>query len=199
MKTRKLHKLIGLVLVLPMLGWTITGIVFFVKPGYQGAFEQLSIKNYPLSQSLTIRPQENWQEVKVVKTILGDHLLVKANNKSAHLEPVSLLAKPEPTPLQFKALLNDAFSQNEARYGEIERVNGLSVQTSTGVEVTLDWNSLRLSQKGQDTQLINLLYQVHYLQWTPYKGLNQVLGIFGLVLLISLTLLGVRIYFKPGA
>jgi hypothetical protein len=199
MKTRKLHKLIGLVLVLPMLGWTITGIVFFVKPGYQGAFEQLSIKSYPLSQSLTITPQGNWQEVKVVKTILGDHLLVKTNNKSAHLDPLSLLAKSEPTPLQFEALLNDAFSQNEARYGEIERVNGLSVQTSTGVEVTLDWNSLRLSQKGQDTQLINLLYQIHYLQWTPYKGLNQVLGMFGLVLLISLTLLGVRVYFKPGA
>jgi hypothetical protein len=64
------------------------------------------------------------------------------------------------------------------------------------VKVTLNWNNLKLSQTGQDTQLINLLYQVHYLQWTPYKELNQVLGIFGLILLISLTVLGVRIYIK---
>ncbi|ASP47580.1 PepSY domain-containing protein [Cognaticolwellia beringensis] len=195
-KSRKLHKLIGLVLVLPMLGWTLTGLVFFIKPGYQGAYEQLSVKKYPLSQSLTITPEENWQEIKLVKTVLGQHLLVKTNNKSEHVDPVTMLVKPEPTTLQFTTLLNDAFAINKARYGEIVSTNGLSARTSTGVDVTLHWNSLRLSQTGQDTQLINLLYQVHYLQWTPFEALNQILGIFGLVLLISLTFLGVRIYIK---
>jgi len=131
-----------------------------------------------------------------VQTVLGKHLLVKANNKSEHLDPVSLSAKAEPTTLQLTTLLNDAFASNKARYGEIVSTNGLSAQTNTGVEVTLNWNNLRLSQTGQDTQFINLLYQVHYLQWTPFKGLNQVLGIFGLVLLISLTFLGVRLYIK---
>jgi uncharacterized iron-regulated membrane protein len=197
MKSRKLHKLIGLTLVLPMLGWTLTGLVFFIKPGYQGAYEQLSVKNHPLSQVLTVTPKKNWQEVRLVNTILGAHLLVKSSHKVEHLDPVSLLDKPAPTKSQFKALLNDAFSDNKARYGDIEHIDGLSAQTSTGVKVTLDWQTLKLNQTGQDTQLINLLYQVHYLQWTPFKGINQVLGIFGLLLLISLTVLGVRLYIKP--
>ncbi|MBA6328153.1 PepSY domain-containing protein [Colwellia sp. MB02u-6] len=197
MKSRKLHKLIGLTLVLPMLGWTLTGLVFFIKPGYQEAYEQLSVKRHPLSQVLTVAPKKNWQEVRLVNTILGAHLLVKSSHKVEHLDPVSQLAKPAPTNLQFKALLNDAFSDNKARYGDIEHVNGLSAQTSTGVEVTLDWQTLKLSQTGQDTKLINLLYQVHYLQWTPFKGINQLLGVIGLLLLISLTVLGVRLYMKP--
>ena len=196
MKSRKLHKLIGLILVLPMLGWTFTGLVFFIKPGYQGAYEQLSVKTYPLSQPITIIPQDNWQEVRVVKTVLGEHLIVKANNKGQHLDPTTLLAMPEPTTLQFETLINDAFTDNQARYGDIISTDGLTAKTNTGVEVVLNWSSLRLSQQGQDTQLINLLYQVHYLQWTPFKELNQVVGIFGLILLISLTVLGVRIYLK---
>tara|TARA_R110000737_G_scaffold123766_1_gene155865 strand:- start:17969 stop:18562 length:594 start_codon:yes stop_codon:yes gene_type:complete len=196
MKSRKLHKLIGLILVLPMLGWTLTGLVFFIKPGYQGAYEQLSVKKYPLSQAIIFTPQENWQEVRLVKTILGEHLLIKSNSKSQHLDPLTLLVKPKPTSAQFKTLLSDALVSNKARYGEIESINDLSAQTTTGVKVTLDWHSLRLSQQGQDTHLINLLYQVHYLQWTPFKELNQVLGIFGLILLISITLLGVRLYIK---
>lgn len=198
-KSRKLHKIIGLILVLPMLGWTFTGLVFFIKPGYQGAYQQLSVKKYPLNQPIALTPQDNWQKISVVKTVLGDHLLVQANNKSEHLDLSSLLAMPEPTTVEFKALLNDAFTNNQARYGEIVSTDGLTAKTSTGVKVTLNWKSLTLSQQGQDTKLINLLYQVHYLQWTPWKEFNQALGILGLVLLISLTILGVRLYVKQRA
>ena len=179
-----------------MLGWTITGVIFFIKPGYQGAYEQLSIKTYPLSDSIVVRPKSDWQEMKLVSTILGDHLLVKTKNKTKHLDPNSLLPKLEPSETQFKALLLDAFSRNSERYGEVVTLDGLSAQTNTGVEIKLDWNNLRLSQKGQDTELINLLYKVHYLQWTPSKNFNQFLGILGLILLALLTVLGVRIYLR---
>ncbi len=195
-KSRKLHKIIGLILVLPMLGWTITGIIFFIKPGYQGAYEQLSIKTYPLNESIALQPKRDWKEMKLVSTILGDHLLVKSNNKTEHLDPNSLLLKPAPSEAEFKALLLDAFTGNSERYGDVINLDGLSAQTNTGVEIKLDWNNLRLSQKGQDTQLINLLYKVHYLQWTSHKGVDQVLGVLGLILLILLTILGVRLYLK---
>ena len=179
-----------------MLGWTITGIIFFIKPGYQGAYEQLSVKTYPLSDSIVVRPNNEWQEIKLVTSILGDHLLVKSNNKTEHLDPNSLLLKPTPSEAEFKALLLDAFTGNSERYGDVIKLDGLSAQTNTGVEIKLDWNNLRLSQKGQDTQLINLLYKVHYLQWTSHKGVDQVLGVLGLILLILLTILGVRLYLK---
>lgn len=196
MKSRKLHKIIGLILVLPMLGWTITGVVFFIKPGYQAAYEQLAVKTYVLDDSLVIKPKHHWQEVKLVKTILGVHLLVKSHNKTEHLDAVSLNPKVLPSEVQFKQLLTDAFTGNNIRYGEIESIKGLSAKTNTGIEVKLDWNNLKLSQKGQDTHLINLLYKVHYLQWTPHKALNQVLGVFGLILLMLLTALGIKLYIK---
>lgn len=195
-KSRKLHKIIGLILVLPMLGWTMTGIIFFIKPGYQGAYEQLAVKRYSLNESIAVQPKSDWQEMKLVSTILGDHLLVKTKGTAKHLDPNSLLPKLEPSETQFKALLADAFSHNSERYGDVVALDGLSAKTNTGVEIKLDWNNLRLSQKGQDTELINLLYKVHYLQWTSHKGVDQVLGMLGLILLILLTILGVRLYLK---
>ncbi len=195
-KSRKLHKITGLILVLPMLAWTITGLIFFIKPGYQGAYEQLSIKTYPLSASLVVIPKKEWREVRLIHSILGEHLLVKLDNKTVHLDPVSLAVKAIPSEQELKTLLRDAFSRNSERYGDILRVNGLSAKTTTGVEVKLDWANLRLSQSGQDTQLINQLYKIHYLQWTGHKTVDQFLGVLGLILLISLTLLGVRLYIK---
>ena len=196
MKSRKLHKIIGLILLLPMLGWTVTGLVFFIKPGYQAAYQQLSVKQYPLNQTLALTPQAHWQEAKLVTTILGDHLLVKTDSGRLHLDPMTLTEQASPSEQAFKNLLNDAFTRDNKRYGEIVSVEGLSATTNTGDEVTLNWQTLRLSQKGQDTALINLLYQVHYLQWTPSKSVNQVLGILGLILLFLLSMLGLRIYIK---
>ena len=196
MKSRRIHRLIGLILVLPMLGWTITGLIFFIKPGYKDAYEQLAVKTYPLDRPFTVNPNNNWEEVRLIKTILGYHLLVKANGQVKHLDPVSLKVKSNPTQSQYKTLVEDAFSNNIERYGDVVSIDGSSAQTSTGVYVTLDWSSLRLSQKGNDTKLINLFYKVHYLQWSPYKGVNQVLGIMGLLLLITLTMFGVRLYVK---
>jgi len=198
-KSRKLHKITGLILVLPMLAWTITGLIFFIKPGYQGAYEQLSIKTYPLSASLVVTPKKEWREVRLIHSILGEHLLVKLDNKTVHLDPVSLAVKATPSEQELKKLLRDAFSRNSERYGDILSVNGLAVKTTTNVAVTLDWNTLRLSQSGQDTQLINQLYKIHYLQWSGQKTVDQFLGIFGLILLISLTLLGIRLYVKQRA
>lgn len=195
-KSRKLHKITGLILVLPMLAWTITGLIFFIKPGYQGAYEQLSIKTYPLSASLVVIPKKEWREVRLIHSILGEHLLVKLDNKTVHLDPVSLAVKAIPSEQELKTLLRDAFSRNSERYGDILSVNGLAVKTTTNVAVTLDWSTLRLSQSGQDTQLINQLYKIHYLQWTGHKTVDQFLGVLGLILLISLTLLGVRLYIK---
>jgi len=194
-KSNKLHKIIGLILVLPMLGWTITGMIFFIKPGYQAAYESLAIKTYPLNDSFMISPKSDWQKVSLVNTILGKHLLVKTTDKTMHLAPESLVDQAPPSEQAFKILLRDAFNGSD-RYGDIVSVNGLSAKTSTGVEIKLDWKNLSLSQKGQDTELINLLYKIHYLQWTGHKVLDQCLGILGLILLITLTVLGVRLYVK---
>ena len=35
MGTRRAHRMLGLILLLPICGWAVTGFVFFIKPGYE--------------------------------------------------------------------------------------------------------------------------------------------------------------------
>ena len=54
MTLRKLHRLVGIVMLLPFVGWAITGAIFFIKPGYGGAYEALAIKTYPIETTVTL-------------------------------------------------------------------------------------------------------------------------------------------------
>jgi hypothetical protein len=196
MRGRRIHRILGLALLLPILGWAATGLVFFLKPGYEAAYARLPLKTYPLDQSVTIAENRAWEEVRLVKTILGLHLLVRSNGSLEQVDARTAAARAFPSRAEFEALVSDAIASNTERYGVVEEVNENHITTSTGVQITLDWNSLTLSQRGSDRVLIDSLYKVHYLQWTPWSGVNQVLGVVGLFLLFSLAVLGVRIYVR---
>ncbi|MFT7015172.1 MAG: putative iron-regulated membrane protein [Pseudohongiellaceae bacterium] len=68
--------------------------------------------------------------------------------------------------------------------------------TDTGAEVTVDWNRLLLSQRGRDTYWINQVYDIHYLRWTGISWMDKILGVAGLLLLILMTVTGIRLLFK---
>ena len=190
MKARRLHRVIGMMMLLPMLGWAATGLVFFLKPGYSAAYEMLALRTYPLEGNVTITPQPAWLEVRASRTILGRHLLVRTTSGWQHLNPDTMTERAAPTPDEVKALLTDAFTAHPQRYGTITAVTGNVVTTSTHVQVTLDWKRLSLQQRGRDTDWIDRLYKIHYLQWTGVQAVDKVLGIVGLVLLVGLSGLG---------
>lgn len=192
MRIRSLHRLIGLVLLLPFLGWAVTGIVFFVKPGYGGAYEQLSVKTYPL-ESAAIVTSPGWNEFRYVRTVLGEHLIARTASGWQHLVPQTLTPRELPAEEDIRRLLEDAFTVNPNRYGTIVGIEGDRAHTDTDIEITLDWSRLALQQRGSDTALIDALYRVHYLQWTGVAELDQILGLLGLFLLIVMTLLGARL------
>ncbi|PWT89210.1 MAG: hypothetical protein C5B55_11760 [Blastocatellia bacterium] len=199
MKIRKLHRLIGLALSIPFLCWAVTGLVFFIKPGYASAYEQLTPKTYPLTESLSLTPDPAWNEIRLVRTVLGDHLLVRTKEGWLHLDPKTRVAKPKPNDSEIRVLLKDAFSANPSRYGDIASINGDTVKTTTGVQVRLDWSTLSLQQMGPDTERIDRLYRVHYLQWTGVKNVDKVVGFVGLTCVMALTVLGVVLAFKRTA
>ena len=199
MTTRTLHRIVGLVMMLPLVGWAITGAVFFVKPGYAGAYEQLAVRTYPLDDNLAFRGQA-WREARLVKTILGTHLLVRTDAGWRNLDPATLKIVPVPPPEKLRLLFEDAFTANADRYGHVASQVDATARTTTGVEVTLDWSRLALEQRGRDTDRIDMLYRVHYLQWTGVAALDKLLGLLGLVLLVALSYLGVRLAFgRRGA
>lgn len=193
MLTRKVHRVLGIILLLPFLGWAVTGFVFFVKPGYSGAYAMLSAKKYPMDAKLRVLPDPAWLEYRCFRTILGDHLLVRTAGGWAHLNPGDKTPRPAPTDAEFGRLLADAFRSDPARYGQVLEVSGSKARTDTGVVVSLDWDSMGLQQRGKDTDRIDLLYRVHYLQWTGVKAVDRVLGGVGLALVLVLSLLGLRL------
>ena len=181
----------------PLLAWALTGIFFLIKPGYGNAYEQLSVRTYPLDDSVQVNPQANWRELRALKTILGDHLLVVTQTDVLHLNLGDLKVKPKPGSEDLKRLLEDAISANAERYGKIIEVREAVATTSTGVELRLDWNTMTVRQRGKDTRMIDLLYKIHYLQWSSINLVDTMLGILGIALLLVLTVFGALMSFKP--
>ena len=198
MKARTLHRCVGVVLLLPFLGWAITGFIFFLKPGYAGAYEILTPKTYPLTGAASISPQSEWLEYRYFRTVLGDHLIARTDKGWMNLNLTDMQPRSGPTQSEIEILLKDAFTVNPQRYGNISSISGHTARTNTGVEVTVDWNKLSLQQRGKDTERIDLLYKIHYLQWTGIKSVDKALGLTGLTLVMVLTVLGAWLAIRRG-
>ncbi len=198
MTTRALHRVIGLVMLLPLAGWACTGAIFFLKPGYAGAYDLLEAKTYPLETNIATQTDPSWLEARFLKTILGEHLLKRTSQGWLHLDPRSLQPRTEPSPEDIRALVTDAFSANPVRYGNVASIEGNLITTDTGVRIELDWNRLALTQRGKDTDRLDALYRIHYLQWTGFKSVDRVLGVLGILLVLALSLLGARLFFAKG-
>ncbi len=187
--------MLGLLLLLPMTAWAVTGFVFFVKPGYGLAYESLMVKTYPMQGGLPISAASDWLEYRGFRTLLGDHLLVRTTTGWLHLNPGTLQPAAAPTDADVRRLVTDAFTGNPRRYGNITGFDNGVISTDTGVKITLDWARVSLQQRGRDTDRIDRLYKVHYLQWTGVENIDRVLGFTGLTLVLALTALGVRLAF----
>ena len=183
-------------MLLPFAAWAVTGAIFFIRPGYGAAYEQLSVKKYPLDKTLAVSPDPACLEVRYLKTILGEHLLVRNTDGWKHLDPLSRSVRPAPAESEFRALMSDAFIANPARYGQIVSVDGPVAATETGVRATLSWNRLTISQRGKDTDRIDTLYKIHYLQWTGVPGIDKVAGAVSLVSILILSGLGLRLFLR---
>lgn len=179
-----------------MLAWMITGFIFFIKPGYDEAFEMPQIKSYPVKDTLIVIPNPEWKSAKLIRTILGNHLIASTSEGLKNIDPFSNKEIPEPAFDEIKILLDDALSVNASRYGSVKDFNDGYYLTSTGVKITFDWNSLLIAQSGSDTEIINTFYKIHYLQWTGFELVDKVLGFAGLLLIGFLTFFGTMLLFK---
>jgi hypothetical protein len=193
MNLRKLHTVIGLTLLIPFACWIVTALVFYIKPGYDEAYELLQIKRYPLEGQLAVAADSSWQEVKYLRTILGSHLLVRTASGWQQLDPATVQQRERPSDDDIRKLVTDAFTANPARYGEITTISNDSIVTTTGIRITFGWNDLSLYQRGPDTDRIDFLYKIHYLQWTGINAVDNILGPVGLGLICVLSILGIRL------
>jgi uncharacterized iron-regulated membrane protein len=191
---RAAHRVIGLVMLLPFIGWAITGAIFFLKPGYGSAYDPLVVKTYPLTTQIAIDADPAWLEVRYLRTVLGDHLLVRTAPGWRQLDLDTRQVRPAPSAEALRTLLNDAFTVSPQRYGHVTSVDATSFATDTGVRGTINWNRLALTQHGPDTDRIDWMYRIHYLQWTGDAAIDKVLGAAGLACIVILSVLGTRLF-----
>lgn len=195
---RHWHRWLGLALLAPLVVWIATGAVFLLRPGYEAAYADLSVQRYPLGRGGPAA-RDGWHEVRRVRTVLGPHLLVRGGDGDwRQLEPGTLESRPLPNGDAVRRLVADAIA-GRARYGAIERVDGATVHTTTGVTIEVDWPRLTLDQRGRDTRWISWAYDVHALEWTGIGWLDKALGTLGLALLTLAAGLGAWLFFRPNA
>lgn len=195
MNRRKIHRLTGTLLLLPFIAWSTTALFFLVRPAYEQAYEQLLVRQLPMTATVSLSPAPEWQEMRVFRTVLGDHLLVRADGCWQHLNARTLEPWLEPDDAALTRLLEDAFIANPARYGRVMSQENDLATTDTGVRITINWDTLSLLQSGRDTDWINKIYDIHYLRWTGYRPFDDVFGVFGLMLLMYMTFSGARMAF----
>lgn len=196
---RRWHRRLGLVLALPLLLWAATGIVFELKPGYGAAYAALEVPALPQAGRLVVDLEPGWLEARVLRSPLGQHLLVRTAAGWRHLDAATRRPWPRPDDRSLEPLIEAALRRDPARFGSLARTAHGVFVTSTGVEVTLDWDRLRLTQRGRDTALIDGLYRLHYLQWTGVRAVDRVLGAVGPLALVALSGLGLGIAWRGGA
>ena len=196
MNVRKAHRWMGITLLLPFLGWSSTGFVFFLKPGYGAAYDMPTPTTYPLESIPELPALTDAGEIRLIRTVLGTHLLVHWNGTWRHLRAETGQAW-QPSHEELKALVTDALIRHRERYGRVVEVEGQTVVTDTGVRIDVYWSTLSMSQKGADTRLINALYEIHYLRWTQIPVLDRWLGPLGLLLVLAMAVTGALLLRAP--
>ena len=110
--------------------------------------------------------------------------------KTNHLDFNKLKQEPMPSVTDVTRLVKDAIANKKDRFGSVLSLDGETACTTTGIEVTVSWDELKLNQMGSDRHFIDWSYKVHYLQWTPWRLGNYVLSLVGLLLLVVQTAKG---------
>ena len=195
MSWSRLHRYLALVLVVPLVVWSVTGLLFHLKPGWKRAYDMLDAER-PLDAkqvtpiaSITAQFPEGVTHLELFGTAIGPLYRVSTANGDA-LVNATTGAKVSPlSESDARSLASDAISRSrlQAEYGEIThsdvRDDVVRFTTAKGPIVEVGRTDARISQHGSDTARIDWLYRIHYLQWTGKKTLDRVLAIIGLALI----------------
>ena len=177
----KLHRWLAIVLVGLLVVWSATGLLFHLKPGWDRAYDQLRAERSKVeSLDTAIGP---------LQRKAGE--LVDANGSKLVLDEAAV-----------RTLVIDAVSRSphRAAYGDIASVSlterTAQVKFTSGITVEVGRHDARLSQRGADTDRIDWLYRIHYLQWTGNATFDRAFAVLGLVLIWAVMIPGLVLFVR---
>lgn len=224
MTNRTMHRLIGILMALPLLVWIVTGVLFNVKYRYAEAYETLEIQTPASWESARKSPAELVQEQRLdgtEKMALFASPFVSPAGTPAYAgmhegKPVAISAAtgediPAANQDDAKKWADAAIarSANASRYGTVQRMSeGTRVSMRTGFmdpafvmvysggkRVTVDRITGEMSQTGTLNDWIDWTYHLHYLQWTPWRMVNIALVLIATPLTLVLAFSGLVMAF----
>ena len=206
MSWAKAHRWLAIVLVVLLAVWSVTGLLFHLKPGWSRAYDMLSAeRGGPLHPGKLVAPSVAGEEVtalELIDTALGPLYRVTSAAGPA-LYDAQTGARRSPLPLadaQMLALDAIGRSAHAAAYGRVESADVRGelavIALSGGATVEVGLSDARISQRGGDTDRIDWLYRIHYLQWTGNKTVDKILAVGGLALIWAVIVPGLVLFVR---
>jgi hypothetical protein len=211
MSWTRVHRWLAIVLLVPLVVWSISGLLFHLKPGWSRAYDMLDAER-PVLSTTSVAPipaiaamfPSQISKIELFDTALGPLYRVTTESGTELVDAVGAARRSPLSAEDAKALAVDAVAHSAERggYGSLtatevtERVVHVRFEHAT---VDVGRSSARLSQRGSDTERIDWLYRVHYLQWTGNKAIDRVLAMFGLALIWAVMLPGVVLFVRRVA
>lgn len=210
LRWNRLHRWLAIVLVIPLVVWSVTGLLFHLKPGWARAYDMLSDER-PLETPahgsaavsldvLAAAAGGPVQRVELFGSALGPLYRVTVADAPVLLD-ASLHRRSPLSVEDARTLAADAVAHSAHReaYGAIGavRIEGSNVRVAfAGADVDVDRASASISQRGRDTERIDWLYRMHYLSWTGNRTLDRVLAVVGLALIWLVMIPGLVLFVR---
>jgi uncharacterized iron-regulated membrane protein len=195
MSWSRVHRYLALVLVVPLIVWSVTGLLFHLKPGWKRAYDILDSER-PLEgnavapiASITAQFPDGVTHLELFGTAIGPVYRVSTAAGDTLVNAATGVRLSPLSESDARTLASDAISRSRSKdeYGAITHADVhddiVRFTTARGPIVEVGRTDARISQHGSDTARIDWLYRIHYLQWTGDKTLDRVLAVVGLALI----------------
>jgi uncharacterized iron-regulated membrane protein len=195
------HRWLAIVLVVLLAVWSVTGLLFHLKPGWDRAYDMLSVdRQRPLPALPATLTSGDVTRLEVFDTAIGP--LARLGGTTPRLVDAATGTQRSPLSIDdARMLVADAVarSPHAAAYGEVGDVSAtdasVRIRYANSV-VDIDRTSARISQRGADTDRIDWLYRIHYLQWTGNRTVDRVLSVAGLLLIWAVIVPGLVLFVR---
>lgn len=199
---RTFHRWLAIVLVIPLVVWSITGLLFHLKPGWSRAYDLLLAERPAMVHLDRLVLPAGTTHVEAFATAIGPLARV-TTDRGDELYDLDSGTRRSPLAIDAaKALAVDAIHRSKyaSSYGELGTVTStdasVTIQTTGGPVISVGRNDARISQRGPDTERIDWLYRIHYLQWTGLGVLDKVLAVVGLGLIWLVMIPGIVLFVR---
>lgn len=204
------HRTLAIALVALLVVWSVTGLLFHLKPGWDRAYDQLAVERPGPLKLAAIVPATSIEaalagasieRVALFDTQLGPLYRVATATGTELVDATTGKKRSPLTVPECEALIADAVSRSphRAAYGgpvathTDERTVKVDFKDAT---VVLGRSDARISQHAESTGRIDWLYRIHYLQWTGNKTIDRAFAVLGLALIWAVMIPGIMLFVR---